>query len=356
MEDDGKVHISGYIEPHVLLKCIQKNGKNAHLVHWQYGECETNLYRNGYGGGYSNGNGYNNHYSNHQQGGYRGYNNYVHSYNYNPQSHTTYVPSYPPRGDPYDNHDGSSSCCIALDNAANKEEPVRRGLEAGAPGSTLRRSVAKNFTIKVDVGNNWIKTVEKVLNSVKGVTSFRMEDDGKVHISGYIEPHVLLKCIRKNGKNAHLVHWQYGECETNLNRNGYGGGYSNGNGYNNHYNGLPWPGNANMVFDLRQTKDGLSWLGNANMVFDLRKTKDGLSLPGNANMVFDLRQTEDGLSWPGNANMTEDGLPWLGNANMDSTYGRRKTDFRGWVMRIWHSTYGRRKTDFGGRVIIVFDN
>ncbi|GKD98523.1 hypothetical protein Tco_1382420 [Tanacetum coccineum] len=36
-----------------------------------------------------------------------------------------------------------------------------------------------NFTIKVDVGNNWTKTVEKVLNSVKGVTSFRMEDDGK---------------------------------------------------------------------------------------------------------------------------------------------------------------------------------
>ncbi|GKA34322.1 heavy metal-associated isoprenylated plant protein 32-like protein [Tanacetum coccineum] len=112
MEDDGKVHISGYIEPKVLLKCIRKNGKNAHLVHWQYGECETNLYRNGYGGGYSNGNGYNNYYYSHQQGGYGGYNNNGNSYNYNPHPHTTHVPSYPPRGDPYANHDGSSSCCI----------------------------------------------------------------------------------------------------------------------------------------------------------------------------------------------------------------------------------------------------
>nr|GEX39584.1 hypothetical protein [Tanacetum cinerariifolium] len=33
-----------------------------------------------------------------------------------------------------------SSSSRALDSAANKEEPVRRGLEAGAPGSTLRRS------------------------------------------------------------------------------------------------------------------------------------------------------------------------------------------------------------------------
>nr|GFA79816.1 hypothetical protein [Tanacetum cinerariifolium] len=70
--------------------------------------------------------------------------------------------------------------------------------------------------------------------------------------------------------------------------------------------GLPWPGNANMVFDLRKTEDGLPWPGNANMVFDLRQTEDGLSWPGNANMVFDLRQTDDGLPWPGSANIAFD--------------------------------------------------
>nr|GEV09935.1 hypothetical protein [Tanacetum cinerariifolium] len=85
---------------------------------------------------------------------------------------------------------------------------------------------------------------------------------------------------------------------------------------------LPWPGNANMAFDLRPTKDVHSWPGNANMAFDLRPTKDVLPLPGNANMAFDLRPTEDGLPWPGNANMifdlrpTEDVLPWSGSANM----------------------------------------
>nr|GFB63799.1 hypothetical protein [Tanacetum cinerariifolium] len=82
-------------------------------------------------------------------------------------------------------------------SAANKEEPVRRGPEAGSPGSTLRRS-----------SQNSIDT----------------ED------------------------------------------------------------GLPWPDNADMAFDLRQTEDVLPW-------------------PGNANMAFDLRQTEDGLPWLDNANM-----------------------------------------------------
>nr|GEW12316.1 hypothetical protein [Tanacetum cinerariifolium] len=85
---------------------------------------------------------------------------------------------------------------------------------------------------------------------------------------------------------------------------------------------LPWPGNANMAFDLRPTKDVLSWPGNANMVFDLRPTKDVLPWTGNANIVFDLRPTEDVLSWSGSANMvfdlrpTKDVLPWPGNANM----------------------------------------
>ncbi|GJS65209.1 feruloyl CoA ortho-hydroxylase 1-like protein [Tanacetum coccineum] len=112
MDDTGKVHVSGYIEPNVLLKCMQKNGKEAHLVHWQYGECSTNLYQNNsyqnsgfQRGGYQNG-GY-------HQGGYGGYhNNNGNGYSYNHQPLVTYVPSYPPRGDPYASDEESSSWSI----------------------------------------------------------------------------------------------------------------------------------------------------------------------------------------------------------------------------------------------------
>ncbi|GJZ74793.1 ABC transporter F family member 4 [Tanacetum coccineum] len=74
---------------------------------------------------------------------------------------------------------------------------------------------------------------------------------------------------------------------------------------------LPWPGNANMAFDLWPTEDVLPWPGNANMAFDLRPTEDVLPWPGNANMAFDLRPTEDVLPWPGNANMAFDLVPDL---------------------------------------------
>ncbi|KAL4554725.1 hypothetical protein LXL04_037328 [Taraxacum kok-saghyz] len=103
-----------------------------------------------------------------------------------------------------------------------------------------------NFTIKVDAEGSWTDTVKKVLNSVegiyvcfhhllfsthnvtnlssidpllflvKGVTNFRMENNGKINISGYIDPNLLLKCLRKLGKKAQIVHWQYGECSSNL--------------------------------------------------------------------------------------------------------------------------------------------
>ncbi|GJS09225.1 putative soluble epoxide hydrolase [Tanacetum coccineum] len=69
---------------------------------------------------------------------------------------------------------------------------------------------------------------------------------------------------------------------------------------------IPWPGNANMAFDLRPTEDVLPWSGNANMAFDLRPTEDVLLWQGNANMAFDLQPTEDVLPWPGNANMAFD--------------------------------------------------
>ncbi|GJV90697.1 feruloyl CoA ortho-hydroxylase 1-like protein [Tanacetum coccineum] len=77
-----------------------------------------------------------------------------------------------------------------------------------------------------------------------GVRSFRMDDTGKVHVSGYIEPNVLLKCLRKNGKEAHLVHWQYGECSTNLYQNNsyqnsgfQRGGYQNSGYHQGGYGG-----------------------------------------------------------------------------------------------------------------------
>ncbi|XP_042755938.1 uncharacterized protein LOC128132578 [Lactuca sativa] len=129
-----------------------------------------------------------------------------------------------------------------------------------------------NFTIKVDVEGSWAKTVKKVLNSVQGVTNFRMENNGNVNISGYIDPILLLKCLEKAGKTAEIVHWQYGECSRNLfekpklpspsvnnnnlylpgyegyNNNGYYGyNYNNGYGY-----GYGYPPNyrrSNYVFN-----------------------------------------------------------------------------------------------------------
>lgn len=44
MENNGKVNISGYINPTLLLKCLEKAGKTAEIVHWEYGECSSNLF------------------------------------------------------------------------------------------------------------------------------------------------------------------------------------------------------------------------------------------------------------------------------------------------------------------------
>ncbi|CAH1434982.1 unnamed protein product [Lactuca virosa] len=67
-----------------------------------------------------------------------------------------------------------------------------------------------NFTIKVDVEGSWTKAVKKVLNSVQGVTNFRMENNGKVNISGYIDPTLLLKCgeSRKNSRDSTLANME----------------------------------------------------------------------------------------------------------------------------------------------------
>nr|GEY98130.1 hypothetical protein [Tanacetum cinerariifolium] len=143
-----------------------------------------------------------------------------------------------------------------LQIAANKEESVRRGPEAGAPGSTLRRPT-------------------------KDVLSW----PGNANMAFDLHPaeDVLLW-----PGNANMAFDSRPAEDV-----------------------LLWPGNANMAFDLRLTKDVLSWSGSANMVFDLRSTEDVLPWPGNANMAFDLWSTEDVLPWPGSANMAFDLVPDL---------------------------------------------
>nr|GEV94159.1 hypothetical protein [Tanacetum cinerariifolium] len=41
MMGDGWLHVSCYAEPNKLMTCLQKEGKRARLVHWQYGEART---------------------------------------------------------------------------------------------------------------------------------------------------------------------------------------------------------------------------------------------------------------------------------------------------------------------------
>nr|GEY19855.1 RNA-directed DNA polymerase, eukaryota [Tanacetum cinerariifolium] len=52
----------------------------------------------------------------------------------------------------------------ALDDAANKEEPARMGPEAGAPGSTLRRSSQNCIGGNMSKKQSWKEVVDKVLS------------------------------------------------------------------------------------------------------------------------------------------------------------------------------------------------
>nr|GEU53547.1 retrovirus-related Pol polyprotein from transposon TNT 1-94 [Tanacetum cinerariifolium] len=132
----------------------------------------------------------------------------------------------------------SSSSSRALDNAANKEEPVRRGPGAGAPRSTLRRSSQNSST-------------EDVLPL-----------PGNVNMAFDLQS---TKDVLPLPGSANMAFDLQSTEDV-----------------------LPLPGSANMEFDLRQTKDVLPWLGSANMAFDLRSTEDVLPWPGSANIVFDL--------------------------------------------------------------------
>ncbi|CAK9135170.1 unnamed protein product [Ilex paraguariensis] len=62
----------------------------------------------------------------------------------------------------------------------------------------------------------WQKTLMNMLNSVQGVSNFRMNEDGMVKISGTVNPNHLLKMLAKGGKRAEMCWFQFGECSSNL--------------------------------------------------------------------------------------------------------------------------------------------
>ncbi|KAM7498955.1 hypothetical protein LguiA_023369 [Lonicera macranthoides] len=44
MDEDGKVEVSGTVNPKQLLKMLAKAGKRAEVCWFQFGECSSNLY------------------------------------------------------------------------------------------------------------------------------------------------------------------------------------------------------------------------------------------------------------------------------------------------------------------------
>ncbi|KAH7861853.1 hypothetical protein Vadar_031776 [Vaccinium darrowii] len=44
MDGEGKIAVSGTVDPHLLLQTLQKSGKILQLCSWQYGQCHSNLY------------------------------------------------------------------------------------------------------------------------------------------------------------------------------------------------------------------------------------------------------------------------------------------------------------------------
>ncbi|GAA0144109.1 hypothetical protein LIER_04637 [Lithospermum erythrorhizon] len=94
---------------------------------------------------------------------------------------------------------------------------------------------------------------------ISGVYNFKMIGNGKIIVSGKVDPTKLLKFIAKAGKTAEVLWWQFGECSSNLflpinqhysitnsSQYGYGsigvyggggGFYDNGYGGNSYYQG-----------------------------------------------------------------------------------------------------------------------
>ncbi|XP_058218855.1 uncharacterized protein LOC131329628 [Rhododendron vialii] len=126
--------------------------------------------------------------------------------------------------------------------------------------------------LRVDVkAAGWQKVVSLALSNIRGVRNFKMVEDGKIEVSGTVDPNQLLKMLAsKAGKKLNICLWQFGECHSNLylpepkpekpqqkegtNFNGYygyDGGYYGCNPYyvnndwhlygNGGYGDYPWP-------------------------------------------------------------------------------------------------------------------
>ncbi|MCD7466744.1 hypothetical protein HAX54_003749 [Datura stramonium] len=71
--------------------------------------------------------------------------------------------------------------------------------------------------IRVKVrSHGWQKAVNRVLRSTNGVRQFKLVEDGKVIVSGMVDPSLLMKNLAKSGKSAELEWIQYGQCSSNL--------------------------------------------------------------------------------------------------------------------------------------------
>ncbi|KAL7202158.1 hypothetical protein ACSBR1_033771 [Camellia fascicularis] len=65
--------------------------------------------------------------------------------------------------------------------------------------------------------NGWQKIVSTVLSNIQGgLNNFRMDEDGRIEVSGTVDPSLLLKILAKAGNRAELCWWQFGQCSSNL--------------------------------------------------------------------------------------------------------------------------------------------
>ncbi|KAL6999135.1 hypothetical protein U1Q18_000297 [Sarracenia purpurea var. burkii] len=44
MDEDGRIEVSGTVDPSLLLKMLAKAGKGAEICWWQFGQCSSNLF------------------------------------------------------------------------------------------------------------------------------------------------------------------------------------------------------------------------------------------------------------------------------------------------------------------------
>ncbi|KAM3396337.1 hypothetical protein P3S68_005343 [Capsicum galapagoense] len=71
--------------------------------------------------------------------------------------------------------------------------------------------------IKIKIrSSGWQKAITRVLSSCDGVRQTKLTEDGKVMVSGIVDPNLLMKNLAKVNKSAELEWIQFGQCSTNL--------------------------------------------------------------------------------------------------------------------------------------------